>query len=263
MRCPKCGKTNYSEVGVCHACGESLTAAPGQQQQTATHRFGPCPHCGNPQAEYFAAGRGQCRACVRTFTWKQELLQKEKPPEDDKGKSTMLMIIVAVIAIALVASAVGVWYYLEEQKDDGGGGGGGGIKSEYIGFGGVTAYPATPQPGDNVSINAVVQFKKPTTYNETNVHVTLSYTYATMSEAVANDAVSMVPQNGSNALTSPGGNVVFTLAPNKPLNLDNVKGPVTFVVEVYSAKEWAKPDDRRVPMAVSPEYSSALTYPGA
>jgi hypothetical protein len=265
MRCPKCGKVNYGEVSSCYACGEPLSTV----QEITQHRYGPCPHCGNPQAEYFAGGRGQCRACVRTFDWKEAIRESEKKPEEEEQPKKRMMIVVIIIAVVVVAAGAGAWFLMSMADDDDGGGD---EANKYIKFERMFAVPANPSAGDNVTIDVKLTFKEPSAFNTTNVHVELWWSYTTRStSAIAQDHREMEKDwlSASDILGDMEGYNESLIETEDPvqnvgykidLNFNDVAGAVTLVAKVFTAKEYTKPEDRRAPLAESDEYTDVLVY---
>ncbi len=257
MRCPKCGVNNYGDVTSCHSCGEALT----QAQTPAQHRYGPCPHCGNPQAEYFAGGRGQCRACVRTFTWRQELLQKEQPEEAEASPTMMYMVIAIVIAVALVGAGIGAYFLTRGGDDDGGDGDGDIITSDYFETSDITTDTVNPIPNQNITVYFDITFLKPNTYDTKKIHVELFFSYISQSTGARVDSHSVMNigywlTNTTN-LTS-GDELRYVTV----VSFDDITGPVSLEVKIYSTSVWinTKPLDDKTPLATSGVHDDVLVF---
>ncbi len=256
MRCPKCGVNNYGDVTSCHSCGEALTRA----QTPAQHRYGPCPHCGNPQAEYFAGGRGQCRACVRTFTWRQELLQKEQPEEAEASPTMMYMVIAIVIAVALVGAGIGAYFLTRGGDDDGGDGDGDIITSDYFETSSIGSDITNPTPGQNITVQLDITFLKPSTYDHKKIHVELFFSYISQitGARVDDHTVMNVPFWGNTTNVTEGDVIPYIAV----VSFEDVTGPVSLEVKIYSTSVWAntKPLDDKIPLATSGVHNEVLVF---
>ena len=257
MRCPKCGVNNYGDVTNCHSCGEALT----QARMPSQHRYGPCPHCGNPQAEYFAGGRGQCRACVRTFTWKQNLIQREHPEEEEASPTMMYMVIAIIIAVALVGAGVGAYFLTRGGDDDDGGDGDGDvITSDYFETSDIRSDTTDPIPDQNITIQFDITFLKPGTYDHKKIHVELFFSYIsqTTGAKVSGHSVMNVGYWGNTTNVTAGDELPYVTI----VSFEDITGPVSLEVKIYSTSVWinAKPLDDKTPLATSGAYDDVLVF---